>query len=634
MQTQADTEPRRKLAAILSADAAGYSRLMGEDEAGTLATLTKSRAAFAALIALHRGRLVDTAGDSVLAVFDSVVEAVNCAADVQRDLREKNEALLQALRLEFRIGVNLGDVIEQADGTVYGDGVNVAARLQALADPGGICISGTAYDQVKQKIALDFDSLGTKSVKNIAEPVRVYRVRLPSDGDASRSWRARSGTKSFPRPFLAGVVVLILGIGAVGVWKYAHQGGGTQSESTTTLASTLSIPDKPSIAVLPFVNMSDDKEQEYFSDGMTEDVITRLSQLSGLFVISRNSVFTYKGKAVRPEQVSQELGVRYMLEGSVRKAGKRVRITAQLIDATNGYHLWAEKYDGDLEDIFGLQDRITRQIVTSLAPKLTEPEQLRLGRRETDSGEAYDAFLRGYTVFHEYTPESFLKAHRLFKHAIELDPNYARAYAWLAWQQFTRWEFQWTEEPGELDRSLAAAEKAVALDDFMADAHTILGWDLVWMRQHERGVAEGKRAVSLDPNSAMSHTFLAESLNFAGKPDEAIGYAEKAIRLDPNYPPYMSLHLGESYCHLRQYEPCISYLQDSLARNPNFLPARRWLAVAYVELGREKEARAEVAEIMRISPGASLENWRERLPYQQQATLDRFIGGLRKAGMK
>jgi len=631
---QTDTSTRRRLAAILSADAAGYSRLMAEDDASTLATLTTCREVFARLIEQHRGRLVDTAGDSVLAVFESVVEAVACAVQVQKELRETNEALPETRRLEFRIGVNLGDVIEQSDGTVYGDGVNVAARLQALADPGSICVSGIVYDQIKHRTKLDFDSLGTKTVKNIPEPIQVYRMRLPSDGEAgkARSNRLHS-SRRFPRLLMAGFVVVILGVGFVSVWKYTHHDGAPQTQKNTGKSTGLTIPDKPSIAVLPFVNMSDDKEQEYFSDGMTEDVITRLSQLSGLFVISRNSVFTYKGKAVRPEQVSKELGVRYMLEGSVRKAGNRVRITAQLIDASNGYHMWAEKYDGQLEDIFGLQDRITRQIVTSLAPKLTEPEQLRLGRHETNSVEAYDAFRRGYTVYHEYTAESSLRARQLFERAVELDPNYARAYAWMAWLHFMRWEFQWTEEPGELERSLAAAEKAVALDDALADAHTILGWDLVWMRQYERGVAEGKRAVSLDPNSAMSHTFLAESLNFAGRPDEAIEYAEKAMRLDPNYPPYMALHLGESYCHLRQYEQCVSYLQDSITRAPNFLPARRWMAVAYVELGREKEARAEVGQIMRISPGATLENWRERFPYQK-ATLDRFIGGLRKAGMK
>ena len=625
---------RRKLAAILSADVAGYSRLMGDDEQATISTLKAYREIFAQHIGKHEGRVVDSPGDALLAEFTSAVEAVNCAVDVQRELAGRNASLPEHRRMQFRIGINLGDVVEE-DGALYGDGVNIAARLESLAEPSGICVSGTVYDHVEGKLPVPFKFTGEHAVKNIAKPVRTYHalMSLPSGmEDRTHSTRPRRSSASGKKWLAAGAVILLAAVGAVAAWRYVHRDTALPTQGVAGVASALPLPDKPSIAVLPFVNMSDDKAQEYFSDGMTEDVITRLSQLSGLFVISRNSVFTYKGQAVKPAQVSQELGVRYMLEGSVRKAGNRVRITAQLIDTSNGYHLWAESYDGELKDIFGLQDRITRQIVTSLAPKLTEPEQLRLGRRETSSIDAYDQFLRGYTTFHEYRPESSVKARRLFERAIELDPSYARAYVWLAWLHFVNWEFQWIEEPSELERSLAAAEKAVALDDMLADAHTVLGWDLVWTRQHERGVAELERAVSLDPNSAMAHTFLAESLNFAGRPDEAIGFSEKAIRLDPNYPPYVAFDLAESYCLLKRYDECFASLRDSLARNPNFLPARRWMAVAYAELGREKDARAEVTEILRISPEASLESWRERLPYQQ-ADLDRYVAGLRKAGM-
>jgi adenylate cyclase len=631
---QADQEPRRKLAAILSADVAGYSRLMGEDEAATLATLTAYREVFAQLIAQHQGRVVDTSGDSVLAMFDSVVEAVRCVANVQQALQARNAALPAARRMEFRVGVNLGDVIKQADGSIYGDGVNIAARLQALADPGGICLSGTAYDQIKNKLPLDFDALGEKAVKNIAEPIRVYRVRSALEVAAPRMLPGRSAvSRVLPKWLVAGAVALIVGVGAVGVWKYAYRDASPPAQVANAPAPALQLPDKPSIAVLPFVNMSGDKEQEYFSDGMTEDVITSLSKRSGLFVIARNSVFGYKGRAVKPEQVSRELGVRYVMEGSVRKAGNRVRITAQLIDATTGYHLWAENYDGELKDIFALQDGITRKIVTAVAPKLAAGEQPRSGRQETTSIEAYDHFLRGVALFREYRKDSNTMARQMFERAIALDPNYARAYVWLSWLHFVDWEFDWADQPGGLDRSLEAARKAVAQDDSLSEAHSVLGWDSLWKKQHDVAIAELERAVSLDPNSEWAYGNLAEVLNFAGRQDEAIGFAKKAMRLDPKYTvwPFMLAH---SYFLLRRYDEAIAALQDSLRRNPNFLPARRMLAVVYAELGRDQEARAEVAEILRISPEASLERWRERMPYKNQIDMERFIAGLQKAGMK
>jgi adenylate cyclase len=367
---------------------------------------------------------------------------------------------------------------------------------------------------------------------------------------------------------------------------------------------------------------------------MTEDVITSLSQLSGLFVIARNSVFTYKGRAVKPEQVSRELGVRYVLEGSVRKAQKRVRITAQLIDASTGQYLWAEHYDGELKDVFALQDGITQQIVTALGQKLTAGEGSRPGRQETNSIEAYDDFLRGVALWYEFSKDSNATARQMFERAIARDPNYARAYVWLSWAYFVDWDFQWIEGPGSLDRALETAKKAVALDDSLSDAHTVLGWSSLWRKQHDVAIAELERAVFLAPNSEWAYAFLAEVLNFAGRPDEAIGFVKKAMRLDPNYPPWLVFHLAHSYSLLRRYDEAVATLQDALRRNPDFLPARRWLAVVYAEVGREKQARAEVAEILRINPGASLELWRERMPYKNPADLDWFVAGLRKVGMK
>jgi adenylate cyclase len=353
-----------------------------------------------------------------------------------------------------------------------------------------------------------------------------------------------------------------------------------------------------------------------------------------LFVIARNSVFSYKGRAVKPEQVSRELGVRYVLEGSVRKSENHVRITAQLIDATTGYHLWAEHYDGELKDIFALQDGITQKIVTALSPKLTAAERSRPGRQETNSIEAYDHFLRGFALYYEFRKASNAAARQMFERAIALDPNYAKAYVWLSWGYFIDWDFQWTEGPGALDRSLEAARKAVALDDSLSDAHTVLGWNSLWKKQHDTAIAELERAVSLDPNSEEAYGSLAEVLNFSGRPDEAIGFVKKAMRLDPNNAGWLVFTLAHSYFLLRRYDEAIAAMQDALRRSPDFLPASRMLAVVYAELGRDKEARAEVAETLRISPEASLERWRERMPYKNQVDLERFIAGLQKAGMK
>jgi adenylate cyclase len=590
-----DLEGSRKLEAILAADVAGYSRLMQEDDEATVATLEAYRAIFREKIQAHRGRVVDMAGDSVLAVFEAATGAVRAAFEVQAVLAERNEALPEARRMRFRIGVNVGEVIERPDGTVYGDGVNIAARLESIGEPGGVTVSGTVYDQVKNRLRAEFESIGERRVKNIADPVRVYSVRsLTAD--------------------------------------VSHSAPPTKAAVVPSVA--LPLPDKPSIAVLPFVNMSDDPKQEYFSDGMTEDVITSLSKLSGLFVIARNSVFTYKGRAVKPDQVSRELGVRYILEGSVRKAQRRVRITAQLIDASTGYHLWAEHYDGELKDIFALQDGITQKIVTALAPKLTTGEQSVTGHRETTNIEAYDLVLRGIPVLNEERKESNAMARQMFQKAIALDSNYARAYANLSWTYFVEWLYQWTQDPGGLNRALEAAKKAVALDDSSSDAHLVLGWNFLWEKQQDLGVAEMERAVSLDPNSSDACAFLAEGLNFSGRPEEAIAFSKKAMRLDPNYPVYVALFLAQSYFLLRRYDQALAAYREVLSRNPDYLPAHEQLAVVHMELGREKEARAEVAEALRINPGDSLELLRDRLPYKNQADLDRNISALRKAGLK
>ncbi len=582
------TGVKRKLAVILAADVEGYSRLMGADEEATLKTLNVYRGIIDGLIARHDGRIVGTAGDSVLVEFGSAVEAVRCSISIQEELRVRNAELPDDRKMHFRIGVNLGDVMVEGD-NLLGDGVNVAARLEGLAEPGGICVSGSVYEQIENKLALGYSDLGEQEVKNIARPVRAYRVVVEPSG----------GAVTVPRP---------------------------QPQRSP-------VPGKPSIAVLPFVNMSDDPKQEYFSDGITEDLITDLSKISGLFVPSRNAVFRYKGEAVEPQRVGRDLEVRYVLEGSVRKAGDRVRISAQLIDAGTGYHLWAERYDRDLTDIFALQDEITEKIVTALEVKLTEGEQEQVASRYTENLEAYDYFLRGRAYQARATNETNAQAREMFERAIELDPSFAGAYAILSYSHFRDWINQWSEGPQALERAFEAAKKAVALDDSLPLAHTYLGWAYVWRKQYEEAIAEGERAIALDTNFAEAYARLGEILSLAGRPEEGLGLVKKAMRLDPHYPPTYLNYLGRAYYAMGQYEEAVAALKRSLTRNPNILSPHRTLAVIFSELGRKEEARAEVAEILRISPRASMEGQRERMPFKDQAVLERHLEGLRKAGL-
>ena len=443
---------RRKLTAILSADVKGYSRLMGEDEEATVSTITAYREVIGSVVQKHRGRVVDSPGDNILAEFSSVVDAVRGAVEIQEELATRNAELPEKRRMEFRIGINLGDVIHEEE-RIYGDGVNVAARIESLAEGGGTCISGSAFEQVKNKLELGYEYLGEHSVKNIAEPVRVYRVLTEPEAIGKVIGEERAEPRKGQRVALAVIIVLLSLVGGLLIWRTAFP--PVQVASVEKMAFPL--PDKPSIAVLAFDNMSGDPKQEYFSDGITDDLITDLSKISGLFVIARNSTFTYKGKPVKVKQVAEELGVRYVLEGSVRRAGEQVRINAQLIDTTTGGHLWAERYDGQMDNVFALQDRITRKIVSALAVQLTAGDEKQVAGKETDSAEAYDAFLQGWAHYWRVTPDDYVQAVPYFEKAVELDPNYSRAYAALAaiyWRAAKRgWHAQaWGFHMGRLWR--------------------------------------------------------------------------------------------------------------------------------------------------------------------------------------
>ena len=615
---------QRRLAAILSADVKGYSRLMGEDEVATVRTLTAYREVMAALIRERSGRVVDATGDNVLAEFASVVDALECAVALQRELKSRNAQLPAPRRLEFRIGINLGDVIVEGE-RIYGDGVNIAARVEGLAEPGGISISGAVYDQVKKKLALTYEPRGEHVVKNIREPVRVYRVLGEPEptGPGPRITRI-VGRLAWRRATLLLGLVLLVAAGGAAVWSLYSRWRPPGFE----------LPDRPSVAVLPFENMSGDAGQEYFGDGITEDLITGLSKLSGLFVIARNSVFAYKGRAVKPAQVSRELGVRYVLEGSVRKAGNRVRITAQLVDAATGYHVWAERYDRDLKDVFALQDEVTQKIVGVLAVKLTAPEKDRLGRAPTRNVEAYDYVLRGLEYHRRTTKEANAEARKMFARAVELDPEYAMAYSAMGWTHLQAWQLQWSRDPETLQRAFELAQKAIVRDDSLAGPHDLLGQVYLWKKDHERAIAQAERAVALAPNDADSYETLAEVLAWSGRADEAIEDIKQAMRLDPQYPFFYLWTLGHAYYLTGRSDEAIATFRKLLARNPNFVPAHAFLAVLYGERGLEEDARSEWAAAERLSPQASVESLRQRMPYKNEKDLERVLAAMRKGGLK
>jgi adenylate cyclase len=601
---------------------------MGDDEVATVRTLTVYRDVMATRIQAHRGRVVDSPGDNLLAEFASVVDAVECAVAIQHDLKARNAGLPASRQMVFRIGINLGDVIVEGD-RLYGDGVNIAARIEALAEGGGICISGTAYDQVENKLAVRYDGLGEHVVKNIAKPVRVYRVLTdPASPAAPAGSTPRAASRARRRLMLAvGLLVLLIGVGGVAMWAFAPR--------VADVRAALELPDKPSIAVLPLANMSDDPQQEYFSDGMTEDFITALSKISGMFVIARTSVFTYKGKPVKVQQVSQDLGVRYVLEGSVRKVAERVRITAQLIDATTGAHLWAERYDRVLEDVFTVQDEITRNIVTALEVQLTSGEQVRLWRQGTTNPEAYDMFLRGRDHVMRKTRENTVQARRLFERAIELDPEFAMAYVGLASTFTLEVRLGWSPSLAEsLERARELTHKAIALDDALADAYGQLGYIALLQRQHAQAIAAGQQAILLSPNGAEVHALLAVTLNFAGRPEDGLTMIEKAMRLSPVYPSWYLHVLGMSRYLVGRYEEALTAFTHSRDRYPDVWFPYVGLVLTSAQLGREGDARAAAAELLRRDPAFSLERYAALQPYQNPAALTRELDLLRQGGLK
>lgn len=638
----------RRLSAILAADVVGYSRLIEIDEAGTLAGLKSHRESLIdPKIGQYHGRIVKLMGDGLLVEFPSAVEAVQCAVEIQHTMTERNADVPEERRIAFRVGINIGDIVVEDD-DIFGDGVNIAARLEGLADPGGICISRPVHTQIADKLDLEFEDLGEQQVKNIAKPVMVYRVALDTKAAALVTPVVQDTAGPKHRRWLAvaaAVTGLVLAVGTALWWQ--HWAPDVEPASVERMAFPL--PDKPSIAVLPFLNMSDDPKQDYFTDGITEDLITDLSKISGLFVIARNSVFTYKAKTVKIQQVAEDLGVRYVLEGSVRRAGEQVRINTQLIDATTGGHVWAARYDGSLGDVFALQDKVTQKIVAALAVTLTAEEQGGQAQAETQVPEAYDAFLKGWKHYLRQRPEDFVTAITHFERAIELDPQYARAYAGLAATYWQSWKRFWHGSLGLPNWHVARVRAEEYLKKAMSNptpiAHQVATEVLLHSQRHDAAIAEAERAVALDPNDADSYVALAGALSLAGQPSEALTFIERAMRLNPHFPAYYLYELGLAHFGVGHLEKAAESLERATSLNPDDRWSLRLLLSIYGLLGRSEDAARTYDAIVDDTKHGSKNEYLSYLdpltirasafwhPFKDPADAKRFAEGLRRAGV-
>ena len=588
----AEERVQRRLAAILAADVAGYSRLMGVDEEGTLARLTAHRTDLInPCIAEHRGRVVKTTGDGLLVEFASVVDAVRCAVSFQEGMGERNKDTPEDRRIEFRIGVNLGDVIVQDD-DVFGDGVNVAARLEGLAEPGGVVVSGTVHEHVRSKLDFGFDDLGVRELKNIAEPVHAFSV---GSAKAVLSMSASKTQKSLP------------------------------------------LPDKPSIAVLPFDNMSGDPEQEYFSDGITEDIITALAKNRWLSVTARNSTFAYKGQSPDIRRVAKELGADYVVEGSVRKSGKRIRITAQLIDANSGNHIWAERYDRDVGDIFAVQDEITQTIAATIEPELGAVESQKARRKPTENLDAWDCYHLALSNMDRFDKDGNAEAQRLFRKAIKADPHFAVAHARLAYCMAASTVYFEAEPTVEfLDEALRVAQRATLLDDQDALGHFAVGRIQLLRLEYDHAIAEFQTSVELNPNLAQAHCGLGDSLAYAGRLDESTSCFEEAVRLSPHDPYRWGFLMYGSLAHLfsKRHELAAEWAEKAVRVPNSHYWANAALVAALGHLNRPDEARSAVVDLLRRRPGFSCSFAKDHLFYlKDSAQIEHYVDGLRDAGV-
>ena len=623
---------KRKLTAILSADVVGYSRLMGEDEEATIRTLTTYRNAIAKLVQQFRGRIVDSPGDNILSEFTSVVDAVNCAVEIQRELAERNADLPYNRKMEFRIGVNVGDVVQKEE-RIYGDGVNIAARVESMSQAGGICISGEAYDQVSNKLGLKYENLGEHQVKNISTPIRVYRV-LSIPGAAAH--RVVQTKKILRKKWLwAGVsTIFILLIIVVGLyWKYFYLPTPTNIDPENKM--TFNLPKGPSIAVLPFDNMTGDPEQEFFCDGITETIISALSQTPKLFVIARNSTFAYKGKQINAQQIGHELNAAYVIEGSIQKSDERIRVTVQLIDTKSGNHLWAEQYNRKLKDIFKLQDEITLKIMKTMQIKLAGGEQFRSRLKGIGDLQLALKLFRALDYFFRGNIEGTNLARQEIIEIIELDPDISSVHALLAATYLQDLQFGTCKSNIIcFGQATEATRKAISLDETNSDAHLIAGWLFVMQKDYKNGIASLKRSISLNPNNADAYAFLGYALAVSDQPSEGIKYIEKAFLLNPSPPSFYLVNLGICYRMLEQYGDAITAFKKSIQIQPDNIVAHIGLIFAYSLSGQEDKAYKIGLEVLKLNPSFSVEKYVNASPFSRSE--DKYVlfaKALRKAGL-
>jgi TolB-like protein/class 3 adenylate cyclase len=581
---------RRRLGAILFADVAGYSSLMGEDESATHDAIKGHLRTFEQLSARYEGEILQVSGDGIFALFDSVVNATRFGIDVQKAAAAANQEVPEDRRIRWRIGINLGEVLKD-DTDVYGDSVNIAARIEGLAEPGGICVSAAVYEQIKNKLRYGYEYLGPQQLKNIRDHIEVFRIREDSEG-----------AEMAPSPRL-------------------HSRGLRLVHSSTQL---------PSAVVLPFANLSGDPSDNWLSDGLTEDITTNLSKFHNLFVIARNSAFTYKNRTIRPQQAAQELGVRYVTEGSVRKLGNRVRISVELADAESARSIWGDRYDGDLDDIFEMQDEITHRIVAATAVKIEVTESERTRQMQPSDLEAYGAVLQGQQHIFRYTRKDNHAARKLYEAALEIDPCYARAIAAVSRTLNLDWRYAWTDAPDEaLDQALEYARQAALLDETDARGFGELGFVHLYRKEHEASINAYSRALILNPNDADLMADMADAFAHCGRSDEAVELLQKAMRLNPFYPDQYLWHLGGAHFNLKRYEDAIETL--SCMHNP--AEGRRLLAASYGQLGCISEAREQAAKVLEAHPNFSLEYWASIQPDKNPEDVEHFIDGLKKAGL-
>ena len=622
----------RKLSAVLSADVKGYSLLMRRDEETTVRTLTEYRKVISEFVTKYQGRVVDSPGDNILAEFASVVHAVQCGFDIQGAIESENAKRPKVERMEYRIGINLGDVIQDGE-RIYGDGVNVAARLESLSEAGGICVSGSAYDQIENKLSFGCEFLGEQTIKNISTPVRVYK--LTRDDTVQGCRMATQDRKAARRRiFTIALCMLFFVIGGILVWNSHQQPTGGRIETASVDQMAYPLPENPSIMILPLKPINSESNIGYLADGITENIIINLSKIPSIFVIAPRSSFAYKDKSISFKQVAEEIGVRYILHGSLQKSQNHIRVNAQLVDALNGLTMWAERYDRELKEVFEVQDEITEKVVTALEVKLTEGEQARYRRGQTINSKAYEHYVKGLEHYRRFTPQDNNEALRLFEKAVELDPQYNHARADIGWAELNNWRFRWGEDPKKsLIRSKEIAIAILEVDPGHSTANALLGTIHRYKGEFEQAIEYGRKAMETEPNGSDIIATLATTLMFAGEPEESLDLIERAMRLSPKHPSWYLYTIGAVHRQLGNYDKAVTaheMWQQKNKRSPNPYLA---LVYTYSLAGRHEDAIKAATEFLIKRPKFSVRKWRKRAGYADPNEVEKIEKAMLAAGL-